>query len=297
MLNFILKSALKPLVRYLPDWLAISLLYRRNTGHFPNLIHPRTFNEKLQWLKLHDRNPLYTQLADKYAAKNVVAQMIGDKYIIPTLGVWDRFDDIDFNNLPAKFVLKTTHDSAGVVLIRDKFNFDFEGAKKKINSSLKRNFYYVAREWPYKNIKPRIIAEKFMEEERPVDGNINKELIDYKFYCFQGEPKFLYVSVANFHGLEKQDLLTYLNLDWTPTPFTRPDHPQMPFWVEKPKKLDEMISIAKKLSNNIPFVRVDLYYINERVYFSELTFTPGRGVGIFTPIEWEYRIGQWITIV
>ena len=289
------KDILKRFIFILPDWCAICLQFKWHTGHFPNLIHPKTFNEKLQWLKIHDRNPLYTKLVDKYESKAIVSDIIGSEYIIPTLGVWDKFEDIDFENLPDDFVLKTTHDSGGVVIVRGKQNYDFTIARKNLNSRLKRNFYYIGREWPYKNIKPRIIAEKFMEEEHYTPGNTQRELIDYKFYCFHGEPKFLYVSVANFKDGEKNDQLTYLNLDWTPAPFSRPDHHQMTFTVEKPEKLDEMITIAQKLSKDIPFVRVDLYYINKKVYFSELTFTPGRGTGIFTPPEWEYKIGQWIT--
>ncbi len=286
----------KALLKFIPDWLAISISFRRRAGYFPNLRNPRTFNEKLQWLKLHDRKPIYTKMVDKYEAKKIVSQRIGEKYIIPTLGVWKRFEDIEFDKLPNQFVLKTTHDSGCVIVVKDKNHFDSIGAKKKMNRRLKRNFYYEGREWPYKNVKPQIIAEKYMEDRGGIDHDCQRELIDYKFYCFNGEPKFLYVSIANFQGLNKHDLLSYLNLDWTPTPFSRPDHPQMPFMVEKPAKLQEMIEVSRKLSQGIPFVRIDLYYINEEIYFSEFTFTPGGGIGFFQPPEWEERIGQWLDL-
>lgn len=178
----------KILKNLLPDSFFLKREFRLRMGYPLNLQQPKTFNEKLQWLKLYDRNPLYTTLVDKYAVKKWVSDKIGEEYVIPTIGVWDKFDDIDFDKLPKQFVLKCTHDSGGLAICRDYSSFDIEAARKKINESLKRNFYYQSREWPYKNVRPRIIAEKYMED------SLDAELRDYKFYVFNGEPKFLLLA-------------------------------------------------------------------------------------------------------
>ena len=171
----------------LPDKYILKREYRLRMGIPLNLQNPQIFNEKLQWLKLYDRNPLYTTLVDKYAVKKWVSEKIGEQYVIPTLGIWEKFEDIDFDKLPNKFVLKCTHDSGGLVICKDKTKFDIESAKNKLNKSLKQNYYYSLREWPYKNVSPRIIAEKYMEDSR------DAELRDYKFYTFNGEPKFIQI--------------------------------------------------------------------------------------------------------
>ena len=187
--NFLIQD----LGKFIPDKLWIQMKYLKWFRKLPNLKNPETFNEKLQWLKLHDRKPEYTKMVDKCEAKKLVAAIIGEEHVIPTLGVWDRFEDIDFDALPDQFVLKCTHDCGGLAICRDKSTFDFNAAKKKIEKSLKRNYYYECREWPYKNVKPRILAEAYME-----DGVSQKGLTDYKFFCFSGEAKFIYVS----RGLE-----------------------------------------------------------------------------------------------
>ena len=187
------KSVIKRATHILSDKQYIKLKYFTKFHKFPDLKSPKTFNEKLQWLKLYDRKDIYTTMVDKYEAKRYVASIIGEEHVIPTLGVWDRFEDIDFAALPDKFVLKTTHDSGSVVICRDKADFDFEAAKKKLNGSLANNYYYDGRQWPYKNVKPRILAEQYLE-----DGKAEKGLVDYKFFCFNCEPKMLYVS----EGLE-----------------------------------------------------------------------------------------------
>ncbi|GMA45856.1 ATP-grasp fold amidoligase family protein [Tetragenococcus muriaticus] len=253
-----------------------------------DLENPRTFSEKLQWLKLYDHNPMYTKMSDKFEAKYYVSRLIGDQYIIPTLGIWESFDDIDFTSLPNKFVLKCTHDSGGVVICRDKNSFDKQKAKVKITKSLKKNYFWRGREWPYKNIKPRVIAEKYMEDYN------NNELTDYKFYCFNGEPRFLYVS----QGLEnhKTARIDFVSLNWNKAPFWRFDYQRFAHLPEKPMNFNEMYNISLKLSQNVPFVRVDLYEIQGQTFFSELTFFPAGGLAPVEPEEWEEKLGKWLDI-
>ena len=269
-------------------------MYHSFTGKKLDLKNPKGFNEKLQWLKIYDRKDIYTTIVDKAEAKTWASSIIGDNYIIPTIGVYNHFDEINFENLPDQFVLKCTHDSAGVIVVKDKAKLNIPEAKKKIEKCLKNNFFYNGREWPYKNVKPRIIIEQYMEQDNVTSNR--DELIDYKFYCFNGEPRFLYIAQANFINGQKNDMLRYLDLDWKDTPFGRPDHLQLDIEIEKPPKFDEMISLAKKLSKGIPFVRSDFYFTHGNVYFSELTFFPGSGVGLFSPEEWELEIGSWINL-
>ena len=172
----------------LPDKMYIKRKYYRRMGKKLNLAHPTTYSEKIQWLKLDDRRPEYTTMVDKNLAKDYVAKIIGEEYIIPTLGVWDRFDDIDFGKLPNQFVLKCNHDSGGVVICKDKRTLNHKSAREKIEKSLGCNYFLHGREWPYKNVKPRIIAEKFLEDR------IANDLIDYKFYCFYGVAKAMYIA-------------------------------------------------------------------------------------------------------
>lgn len=294
------KQLLKATAKLVPDTLYLKIKYRMRTGKKLNLKNPVGFNEKIQWLKLHDRNPRYTLLADKYEAKKFVAERIGQEYIIPNLGIWDRFADIDFDSLPDQFVLKCTHDSGGLVICKDKSSFNKEAARRKIERSLKTNYYWHAREWAYKDIKPRILAEQFMEDSYAQDlyalGTNTDGLIDYKFYCFHGEPKFLYIGYANLVDGNKDDALSFIDFDWNFTPFNRADHKQIPVLPPKPDKFREMFGIAEKLSADIPFARVDLYCIDGKPYFSEITFCPGGGFGVFSPDEWEHQIGDWIHV-
>ncbi len=284
-----MKSAMKNLLKYLPDKPYLQLYYLAKFKKFLNLRNPLTFNEKLQWMKLYDRNPLYTTMVDKYEAKRYVADKIGEEYIIPTLGVWDRVEDIDFDALPDQFVLKCTHDSGGLVVCRDKSKLDIDAARTKLERSLKTEYFYQAREWPYKNVKPRIIAESYMEDERQQKG-----LIDYKFYCFDGKPKFLYVS----QGLEDHATasISFLNTDWTFAPFKRGDYKGFDSLPDKPENYDVMLKLVEELSRGNSFLRVDLYEINHKVYFSELTFTPCGGMMVFQPEEWDLKIGQWMQL-
>ena len=253
-----------------------------------DLEHPQTFNEKIQWMKIHDRDPRYVALSDKYAVKDIVAGIIGREHVIPTLGVWDRFDQIDFASLPERFVLKCTHDSGGLVICRDRKELDLEAARAKIEASLKTNFYYHSREWQYKDVPPRIIAEPYMQ-----DGD-SRELKDYKFYCFDGEPAFLYVS----EGLENHETarISFLDLDWTRAPFLRSDFAGFETLPPKPDRFDEMVDMARRLSAGFRFVRVDLYEINGTVYFGEMTFTPTGGFVPFIPDEADAEIGKLLRV-
>lgn len=283
------KGFLKRASRILSDKSYIKLIWFRKFHKIPNLKNPQTFNEKLQWLKLYDRKPIYTTMVDKYEAKKYVADIIGEEHIIPTLGVWDRFDDINFDELPNEFVLKCTHDSGGLVICRDKSKLDINAAKKKIERSLKTNYYWSGREWPYKNVKPRIIAEKFMTDE-----NNAASIMDYKFYCFDGEPRFLYIST----GLEDHSTahISFVTLDWNFAPYQRSDYPPFEVLPPKPTKFDEMLEYCRKLSCGQSFLRVDLYQINNVVYFSELTFSPCGGMMPFKDFTHDKIIGDMIKL-
>ena len=253
-----------------------------------NLNKPRSFNEKLQWLKINDRKDMYTLMVDKYEAKKYVSNIIGNEYIIPTLGIYDKFEDIDFDKLPNQFVIKCTHDSGNVIVCNNKKTFDFNLAKKKINKSLKKDYYLVNREWPYKNVKKRIIIEKFMK------NNNGSQLIDYKFYCFNGIPKYLYVSEGlTNHSTAKID---FLDINFERAPFGRCDFSHYDKLPDKPHNYNQMIKLCEKLSKNMSFIRVDFYEINNHIYFSELTFTPCGGFMIFNPKEWDEKLGELIDL-
>lgn len=285
----------QPLCKCIPDDVYLKIKYRGVFGKKLNLKEPQTFNEKLQWLKLYDRRPEYTTMVDKYAVKKYVADRIGEEYIIPTLGVWDHFDDIDFSALPNQFVLKCTHDSGGLVICKDKNKLDIKAAKKKIESCLKKNFYYMGREWPYKNVKPRIIAEKYMVDESDYkleDSEINAGLSDYKMMCFNGKVRCSFVCSERFtKGLK----VTFYDNDWNFLPFER-HYPKSDKPVANPKTFDNMVQLAEKLSKDIPFVRSDFYEIDGKLYFGELTFYPGSGFEDFTPDSVDYEIGQLIKL-
>lgn len=266
----------------------LRIIYRAVFNKKLNLDNPITFNEKLQWLKLYDRKPIYTTMVDKYEAKRYVANIIGEEYIIPTLGVWDKFEDIDFDLLPDQFVLKCTHDSGGVVICKNKSELDMPMTKVKVKKSLKRNFYFQGREWPYKNVKPRIIAEEFLVDESGF------ELKDYKFFCFNGVPKFTLVCSERFSNNRlKED---FYDLNWQIMPMKRANFENSPIKTPRPKQYDLMYTLAKKLSMDIPFVRCDFYERNDKVYFGELTFFPASGLEGFEPQKWDKILGQWLNL-
>lgn len=272
---------------FLPDKFYLKLMYRAMMGKKLNLKNPQTFNEKLQWLKLYDRKSEYTVMVDKYAVKKYVADKIGEEYIIPTLGVWDKFEDIDFERLPEQFVLKCTHDSGGLVICKDKSKLDIEVIREKIKRSLKNDFYLMGREWPYKNVPRKIIAEKFMVDESGV------ELKDYKFFCFDGQPKFFKIDFGRF----KEHRANYYDMDGNILPFAEVEcMPNFERRFTLPSNFKEMVKIASILSANIAFVRIDLYNINGQIYFGEITFYPACGFGIIDPVEWDEKIGSWINL-
>ena len=267
------------------DRLYIKLEYFSGMKRLPDLKNPKTYNEKLQWLKLNDKHDEYTRLVDKYEAKEYVRNILGDDAIIPTLGVWDKFEDIDFSKLPNQFVMKTTHDSGGVVVVRDKSTMNMKAARRKLNKSLRHNFFYEHREYPYKNVKPRIIAEKFMVDES------GTELKDYKFFCFDGEVKFLFVATDRPYDTR----FDFFDTDFNHLPF-RQGHPWATKEIKKPEGFDEMKRIASILSKGFPHVRVDLYDINGKIYFGELTFFHFSGNVPFEPDEWDYKIGEMLKL-
>ena len=273
--------------RILNDQTFIKLEYFSGMGKFPNLDHPTTYNEKLQWLKLNDIHEEYSLLVDKYEAKEIVRKRIGDEYIIPTLGVYDSFDEIDFNQLPNQFVLKTTHDSGGVVVCADKTKLDMKAARKKLEKSLRKNYFYEHREYPYKNVKPRIIAEPYMVDES------GTELKDYKFFCFDGKCKMLFVATER--QTRKEPFFNFFDRNYNLLPFKQ-GHPVNPVIPKKPERYEEMIRIAEKLSIGYSHVRVDLYNIHGRIYFGELTFFHFSGNVPFEPEEWDYKIGKWLKL-
>ncbi len=284
------------LLRKMSDKSFLKLMWWVETGKSLNLKNPKGFNEKLQWLKLYDHRPEYTRYADKILVREFVKNTIGEEHLVPLIGTWNRAEEIDFDSLPNQFVLKCNHNSGGGMCIcTDKAKLDIQTVRKKLNTSLRKNTYYDKREWPYKNIQPKILCEQFVVDHDP--QNTSGTLIDYKFHCFNGEPKFLYIGTDDIsEGVKGEAKLSFLDLDWKTPPFYRSDHKPISINVEKPECFDEMINIAKKLSKGIPFVRVDLYWVNGKILFSEMTFYPGGGNGYFSPKEWEYKLGDWITL-
>lgn len=261
--------------------------YYAKMGKQLNLEDPKTYNEKLNWLKLYYRNPLFPVLADKYRVKDYVREKIGEEYVIPLYGVWDRFEDIDFAALPDQFVLKCTHDSGGLSICRDKASFDTEKARTKIEKSLKRNYYYVGREWQYNEITPRIIAEAYMEDER------TKELRDYKFFCFDGIVKAMFVATDR----QSSSPTTFDFFDAEYHHFdVRQGHPNAKTIPEKPANFELMKELAEKLSVGIPHVRVDFYEVNGKAYFGEMTFFHFDGSTPFDPEKWDLTFGEWLQL-
>ena len=275
------------LFNFLPDSVDVKLLYLAILGRWPNLLNPQTFNEKINWLKLHDRNPLYTTLVDKYAVKKWVANKIGEEYIIPTLGVWSKFDDIDFDKLPKQFVLKCTHDSASYIICKDKQKLDKLYAKRKLSRALKREFYLARREWPYKDVPHRIIAEMYVED------NEDNELRDYKFYTFNGMPQFMLIA-SNRHIKEKKGF-DYFDMNFNHIDLQDERIPNSPVGIpHKPKNFEQMKSLCKILAENIPFVRVDFFEVNGQLYFGEMTFFDDGGFMKAKPDSWENEWGDLI---
>lgn len=272
--------------KFIPDELMLKIEYRMKIGKKLDLKNPKTFNEKLQWLKINDRKPVYTKMADKIGVRDYIAQKIGQEFLVPIYGCWDSVDDIPFDDLPSKFVLKCTHDSGSVILCTDKDKLDRVAVKKKLKKRIKRNPYWWAREWPYKNIKPRIIAEHYL-----VDGE-HDYLPVYKFFCFNGIPKLIQ-QIQN--DKQENETVDYFDTEWKRLDikqrFPNSDSP-----IKKPEQLGKMIEIAQRLSQGTCFLRVDLYVINEQILFSEHTFYTDAGYSIFEPEDWDKTLGEWIDL-
>ena len=272
-----------------PDKFYLKLKFRLVMGHKLDLENPKTFNEKLQWLKLYNRKPEYTTMVDKYAVKDYVANIIGKEHIIPTLDVWNSVDEIDWDALPNQFVLKTTHGGGGggVIICKDNATFDKDKAKQQLQNSLNSDIYINFREWPYKDVPRRIIAEKYMLDES------GYELKDYKFFCFNGRVECFKVDFDRFTSHKAN----YYDRNATLLPFWETvcpaDHSKT---FDKPKHFNKMIEYAEILSKNIPFVRIDFYNINGKIYFGEITFFPAAGMGKFEPEEWDIILGKWLNI-
>lgn len=283
--NRLLRALVYRTARLFPDRLYLETMFSLRTGYSLNLDYPQTFNEKLQWLKLHDQHKEYTQMVDKAEVKKYVADIIGEEYIIPTLAIYDSAYSIDFNELPEQFVLKCTHDSGSVVICRDKKTLNQTATIKKLAKKLHHNYFYENREYPYKKVKPRILAEKYMSNH---DG---EELKDYKFYCFNGNP--MYCQVVS--DREKMKSMDFFDKDWNHQPFHKTkDFPFADVTPSRPINHQKMLDLARQLSAGIPFIRVDFYEIDCRIYFGELTFFPATGMGGFSPMEWDYRFGELI---
>ena len=278
----------KGALNWIPDTIYLKIVYRIRTRRKLNLKTPTLYNEKIQWLKLYDRRLEYCTLVDKYEVKKYVARVIGEEYVIPTLGVWDDFEEIDFERLPERFVLKCTHDSGGVVICLDKKQFDKASAKKKLKKSLKYNYYYRGREWPYKNIKPRIIAEEYMEDKR------TSELRDYKFFVFDGKAKILFVATDRLSKTEETKF-DFFDMDYNHLEIIN-GYPNAKEPPRKPVCFDEMKKLAEKLSNGIPHVRVDFYEVDGKIYFGEMTLYHWSGMVPFEPQKWDEIFGAWIKL-
>ena len=280
--------ATKGFFNKMPDEKYLKMRFKAAMGRQLNLTNPKTFNEKLQWIKLYDRKPIYTTMVDKYLVKKYVSDRIGAAYVIPTLGVWDSFDEIDFESLPNQFVLKCTHDSGGLVIVRDKAKFDRNVAKQKIERSLKKNYFFQGREWPYKNVVPRIIAEKFVQ-----DGN-SQNLNVYKIFTFNGKPKLIQMIQGD---KTEDETIDYFDVEWNLLEL-RQNFPNSKNPIKKPLTLNEMLALSERLaeSENTQFLRTDFYEVNGKVLFSEFTFFSDSGFAKFSPDKWDYVLGSWIAL-
>lgn len=276
-------------MNYLPDKLYLKLVFRRRMGKNLNLKNPKTFNEKIQWLKLYDRRPEYVAMVDKYKVREYIAETIGEEYLIPLLGVWDNPNEINFEKLPNQFVLKCTHNSGtGLCICKDKSKLNINKVKGELQKGLEQDYYLAGREWPYKNVPRKIIAEKYM-----VDSE-KKDLIDYKVHNFNGVPKVILVCSKRFkkEGLRQG----FFSPDWKRMGVKRPNHPVSDEEIKEPKNLKEMLWISEKLSKGYPFMRTDFYEINGKLYFGEITLYPAGGFSKFSPEKWDDKFGDWLKL-
>lgn len=288
MKHFLLALWHAPVIQKLiPTKLFYQIRYYRCTGRWINIDKPETFNEKIQWLKLYNRNPEYKMMTDKYQVRTYIAEMIGPEYLVPQYGVYKDFDEIDFDILPNQFVLKPNHTSGDVFICRDKSQIDFVQLEERVNRWLKRDFYQVEREWPYRGISPVILCEKLLVDESGAD------LKDYKFMCFRGEVKGVFVCSERKSktGLK----VDYYDLDWNLAPFER-HYPKSGKANTKPEHFSKMVEFASLLSNEHPFLRVDFYEVERQLYFGELTFYPGSGFEEFSSHEVDIEFGEYLVL-
>ena len=275
---------------FLPDKLYLQLFFFATTGKFINFKSPKGYNEKLQWLKVNDRHPEYSRLVDKLAVRDHIRDTLGEEYLFPLLGTYKTFDEIDFSSLPNQFVMKCNHDSGSTKIIRDKsalMEKEIKKLRKHFTNRLKHDFFYAGREYPYKGIEPYIMVEQMMIDHKNLESSIE----DYKFFCFNGEPKIMFVAT---------DRNTDCKFDFYDMDFNHLDiyniHPNSDKTINKPALFEEMKEIAAKLSKGIKAIRIDLYEINGRIYFGEYTFFHGGGFQLFQPPEWERTLGDWIEL-
>lgn len=265
----------------------LSRKYQLYFGQKLDLQNPQTFNEKLQWLKLYNRKPEYTVMVDKYKVREYIAQELGEEYLIPLLGVWDNPDEIDFDALPNQFVLKCNHNSGlGMCICKDKSELDISKVKVELRKGLKQDYYLTGREWPYKDVPRKIIAEKYMED-------VSGDLKDYKFYCFNGEMKF--VMINSDRNTSRPTRADYFDRDFNWLDFTW-GYSHAEVYPKKPEQFEKMVAIVEKLAKGLPHIRVDLYDCNGKIYFGELTFFDGSGFDKIEPLEWDYKIGKLLKL-
>lgn len=278
----------RKMLNWLPDKVFLNAAFRARFGRKLDLKNPKTFNEKLQWMKLYNRNPVYTMMVDKYLVRNYVREIIGEEYLIPLLGAWDDPDKIDFDKLPMQFVLKCNHNSGlGMCICKDKNKLDIAKVKNDLRKGLKQDYYLTGREWPYKNVPRKIIAEKYMVDES------GYELKDYKYYCFDGKVRIVMINSDRMSSLETK--ANYFDENYQPLDFVWGyENAKIP--PAKPEKFEEMKSLAEKLSKGIPHVRIDFYQTPQGIFFGEMTFFDGSGFDAIEPIEWDYKIGSWINL-
>ena len=283
-----MNAYLKKCVNLLPDKAAICLKYYYHFRRFPNLKDPKTYNEKIQWLKLYDHNPIYVQMVDKYEAKKYVEKTLGGHYVVPTYGVWNTFDEIDFCKLPQMFVLKTTHDCGGVFIVKNKDDLNIENCRKFINQHLKCNYFYEGREWPYKKVVPRIIAEKYILDEA------TENLKDYKFFAYDGVVRALFVA-SDRQSDESETKFDFFDREFNHLEIIN-GHPNSSKGIEKPSNFGLMINLAERLSNGFPHIRVDFYESEGKLFVGELTLYHYSGMVPFVPEEWDYKFGEWLKL-
>lgn len=286
---FITSPAAKGWLDWMPDSLYLKLLYKAATGEKCDLKHPVTFNEKLQWLKLHDRKREYADMVDKYEVRKIIENSIGAEYLIPCYGVYNSFEEIDFSSLPDQFVLKCTHDSGSVIICKDKTEFDRAAAKQSLDASMKRNYYSTYREWPYKYVKPRIIAEKYMIDESGDD------LKDYKVMCFNGEAKVIEVHENRFTK-RKEHTQTFYDRNWNKLTIIQEGLMYVTDERRAPAQLDKILALSEELAKDMYHARIDWYIINDKIYFGEITFYDGSGFETFPNREDNVYLGSLLKL-